>query len=195
MGLAAVLDPATNLCLWCRDPLPGVVKEVASLQVDAFPNVRLATSPESAAADIDALFCRRGLASGCFAQWIDDMIQLVQIFSRLLNERCLTLRLETTDEDTCPRFHVDRTGLRLLCTYRGAGTEWLENDQVNRYAQQHGDANAAIVRYGRPAQFQPFWVGVMKGELFPGNRGNGLVHRSPPIAGTDQTRVLLCLDG
>jgi hypothetical protein len=35
----------------------------------------------------------------------------------------------------------------------------------------------------------------MKGEVFPGNQGMGLVHRSPPIAGTGETRVLFCLDG
>jgi hypothetical protein len=34
----------------------------------------------------------------------------------------------------------------------------------------------------------------MKGDTYPGNAGRGLVHRSPSIEGSGQTRVLFCLD-
>ncbi|MEW8312966.1 MAG: DUF1826 domain-containing protein [Candidatus Thiodiazotropha taylori] len=42
--------------------------------------------------------------------------------------------------------------------------------------------------------FEPFWVGIMKGNAYPGNAGQGLVHRSPQISGSGKTRVLFCLD-
>jgi hypothetical protein len=100
----------------------------------------------------------------------------------------------TTDDDDCRRYHVDRTHLRLLCTYRGPGTEWLTNDQVERLAQASGAPNEEIIRFGEPSQFEPFWVGILKGDAFPGNARHGLVHRSPPIKGSGQTRVLFCLD-
>ena len=106
----------------------------------------------------------------------------------------MTLRLKTTESDDCRRFHVDRTRLRLLCTYQGPGTEWLTDAQVDRAAQRSGAPNEDIVRFGHPSCFRPFWVGVMKGDAYSNNAGRGLVHRSPPIAGSGQARVLFCLD-
>ncbi|MCG7960800.1 MAG: DUF1826 domain-containing protein, partial [Candidatus Thiodiazotropha taylori] len=108
--------------------------------------------------------------------------------------RNVTMRLVTTNEDDCPRFHVDQTQLRLLCTYRGPGTEWLSDQQVDRAAQRSGAPNEEIIRYGEPNVFEPFWVGIMKGNAYPGNAGQGLVHRSPQISGSGKTRVLFCLD-
>ncbi|WP_295589803.1 DUF1826 domain-containing protein [uncultured Lamprocystis sp.] len=35
---------------------------------------------------------------------------------------------------------------------------------------------------------------IMKGAIYPDDRAVGLVHRSPPIAGTGETRILSCLD-
>ena len=94
----------------------------------------------------------------------------------------------------CHRFHADRTRLRLLCTYRGPGTEWLTEAQVDRWALSNGSANEDIIRFGEPARFMSPWVGIMKGSAYPGNAGHGLVHRSLPIAGSGRTRVLFCLD-
>ncbi|WP_280109885.1 DUF1826 domain-containing protein [Azospirillum sp. B506] len=37
-------------------------------------------------------------------------------------------------------------------------------------------------------------VALLKGEGWPGNRGRGLVHRSPPAAPSGAPRLLLCLD-
>ncbi|WP_322786458.1 DUF1826 domain-containing protein [Lamprocystis purpurea] len=52
----------------------------------------------------------------------------------------------------------------------------------------------SILRHGHPARMQTGWVGLMKGAIYPDNRALGLVHRSPPIAGTGETRILYCLD-
>jgi len=37
-------------------------------------------------------------------------------------------------------------------------------------------------------------VVLLKGELYPGNAGNGAVHRSPPIAEAGERRLVLTLD-
>ena len=123
-----------------------------------------------------------------------DLRRLADLFFSVGETRAVTMRLVTTDEDGCRRFHADSTSLRLLCTYRGPGTEWLTDEQVDRSAQRAGAANDDIVRFGEPSAFAPFWVGILKGTAYPGNAGRGLVHRSPPIAGSGQTRVLFCLD-
>ena len=99
-----------------------------------------------------------------------------------------------TIDDGCRRYHVDRSHLRLLSTYRGPGTEWLTNEQVDRDNLRSGAPNEDIVRYGQPYRMAPFWVGLFKGSLYPNMADSGLVHRSPPIDGTGQFRVRFCLD-
>lgn len=83
------------------------------------------------------------------------------------------LARDVTDRTTCPKFHVDRVTLRLMTTYRGPATEWLEGETVQQ-AQVHD-------------------VLFAKGESWPDLACDPRIHRSPqPRAG--QTRVLLTLD-
>ncbi|MCC5857491.1 MAG: DUF1826 domain-containing protein [Ectothiorhodospiraceae bacterium] len=193
-ALGRILNRGVNLCVWQRRPDPVVVAEVEGLCADALPDVRCGISPSDPEADIRGLLERCGLRPGRLGHWVRDMAMLTERFIRLAPGRPVTLRLETLADDGCPRFHVDRTALRLVCTYRGPGTEWLSNDQVDRHALVSRMPNQAIIRSGVPARMSTHAVGIMKGGLFPGNETNGLVHRSPPIARSGQMRVLLCLD-
>lgn len=187
-------DDGVNLSLWRRAPQPRITREVAGLQAGSLPDIRCRTTPASFDEDLRALLAQRGLDSEKFPHWCADMALLAARYFRVGDGRKVTLRLVTTNDDDCRRFHVDRTNLRLLCTYRGPGTEWLSDAQVDRAAQANGAPNEGIIRFGEPLRFEPFWVGVMKGDAYPGNAGHGLVHRSPAIAGSGQTRVLFCLD-
>jgi hypothetical protein len=183
-----------NLCLWRRASLPAVADEIAGLHALDLPDVRRSTCAAAFDEDASALLHESGLDPLAFRNWLADMRLLADLFFTVNEGRHVTLRLETTVEDGCRRFHVDRTNLRLLCTYRGPGTEWLTDAQVDRAAQSSGAPNESIIRTGEPSQFEPFWVGILKGDTYPGNAGRGLVHRSPPIGGSGQTRVLFCLD-
>lgn len=192
--LSRILEPDVNLSLWQRPPQSAISAELSLLRAVHLPDVRCRTSRLSFDDDVSALLREQGLDPLAFPHWRRDLCRLATAFFGLSGERNVVLRLETTAEDGCRRFHVDRTRLRLLCTYRGPGTEWLTDAQVDRVAQATGAPNDEIVRFGEPARFEPFWVGVMKGEIYPGNAGRGLVHRSPPVAGSGQVRVLACLD-
>ncbi len=192
--LHRISEPDVNLSLWQRTPLASVAHEVASLRVTDLPDIRCRTSSATFDEDIGALLNGQSLDPQTYSAWLADLRRLADLFFAVCAGRDVTARLETTDDDGCRRFHVDRTHLRLLCTYRGRGTEWLTNEQVDRNAQGSGAPNKRIVRFGQPSRFKPFWVGILKGDAYPGNAGRGLVHRSPPIAGSGQTRVLFCLD-
>lgn len=193
-GLASVFAPGVNLALWQRPPVAEVERELLALGASALPDVRRRTSPETVRADCASVLEERGLGAHRFRRWIEDIAHLLDTFHRLAEGRPITLRLETLADDGCTRFHVDRTHLRLLCTYRGPGTEYLDNAQVNRAALGCGQPNEAIIRQGTPSGFQPYWVGIMKGARFPGEEHNALVHRSPPLTGSGWSRVLVCLD-
>jgi hypothetical protein len=85
------------------------------------------------------------------------------------------LRLERVTGDACKRWHADYVSVRLICTYRGAATRWIE---------QPGDRQRALATGT---------VGLFKGRVLAGD--DAIVHRSPPILGTGEDRLLLVLDG
>jgi hypothetical protein len=192
--LRRILNPGVNLGLWRRPVQPAVARELSLLRASHLPDVRCRTSPASFDDDVSGLLTQQSLDPVAFKHWRADLRRLADLFFSVSGGRDVVLRLETTDDDGCRRYHVDRTHLRLLCTYRGPGTEWLTDAQVDRTAQAGGAPNESIVRFGEPSRFEPFWVGILKGDAYPGNAGRGLVHRSPQIAGTGQTRVLFCMD-
>tara|TARA_B100001540_G_scaffold298146_1_gene301423 strand:+ start:765 stop:1265 length:501 start_codon:yes stop_codon:yes gene_type:complete len=165
---------------------------VSRLGAADLADVRCSTAPETFDADLRALLCRQDLDPEAFRYWQADMCSLPRHFFTISHAREAQFRLATTDADDCRRLHVDRRRLRLICTYQGPGTQWLADAQVNRTALAQCAPNDAVLRHGEPSQFEPFWVGLMQGD--PGNNGQGLVHRSPPIAGSGQVRVLFCMD-
>jgi hypothetical protein len=192
--LRNILNPGVNLCLWQRPTQTAVIRELSSLQASDLPDVRCSTSLDSFDDDVSTLLRQQGLDPLACKNWRVDLRRLADLYFNVSENRDVTLRLVTTDDDECRRFHVDRTQLRLLCTYLGPGTEWLTDEQVDRLAQSTGAPNDDIIRFGEPSEFAPFWAGILKGDAYPGNAGHGLVHRSPQIGGSGKTRVLFCLD-
>ncbi|MEM1112097.1 MAG: DUF1826 domain-containing protein [Pseudomonadota bacterium] len=190
--LSRISDPCVSLSLWQRPAELLIAKELAQLTAAQLSRARHLTSPTSFDDDLSAMLTKHGLDPEAFSHLRADLRHLATLFFPLADTRPVRLRLTTTDADDCRRFHVDRTYLRLLCTYQGPGTEWLRNEQVDRQALMCGDPNEAIIRFGTASRFETFWVGITRGD--PQNLGQGLVHRSPPIAGTGQIRVLFCLE-
>ena len=129
-------------------------------------------------------------------RWVTELSALVDLFATLTDSRTVGLRVTATDRATCPRFHSDQVGLRLLCSWLGEGTEWLAEEDVIRQPEECPDMStrfpAGPVRPGGVVrQMRPFAVGVFKGELWPGNQGRGAMHRSPQPIGR---RVFVSLD-
>jgi hypothetical protein len=124
---------------------------------------------------------------------VTELTGLVDLFATLTEAGSVGIRMTATRQRECPRFHVDRVGLRLLCTWMGEGTEWLAQEDVMREQLGHQPGGRGEVqRPGAPIQrMDPFAVGVFKGEGWPGNAGRGAVHRSP-APGT--WRVFVSLD-
>ncbi|MGZ3420585.1 MAG: DUF1826 domain-containing protein [Polyangiales bacterium] len=124
---------------------------------------------------------------------LEDMKELAQLCDRLLGDRPRTVGLAVVVDDSCRKFHVDRRDVRLLCTYVGPGTEWVPNGAGNRAALASDapdveTANRAIVPDQRAIRrMLTGWVGLLRGESCESNAGNGVVHRSPPIAGSSST--------
>ena len=192
--LARISEPGVNICIWQRPSIDQINRELVSLTPRDLPDVRSHCTLNNFDAAVTGRMANQGLSPDLFKHWREDLLSIARVYFPLTKGRRVTMRLETTDQDGCPRFHTDRTHLRLLCTYLGPGTEWLRDDQADREAQLAGAPNSEILITDKPSQLGRFWVGLLKGSAFPGNSLNGLIHRSPPSQGPGITRVLFCLD-
>jgi hypothetical protein len=123
---------------------------------------------------------------------------LSHAFAELVGASRLGVRLLRLDAPMCPRFHTDFVGVRLLTTYCGPGTEWLDDADVDRSRLGHRsggepDERSGLLRPGTVVRQLPEGaVGLLKGEAWPGNAAHGVVHRSPAVRG--HKRIVFSLD-
>jgi hypothetical protein len=129
-----------------------------------------------------------------------DVRFLSDLFAGITGVEALNVKLECFGGGLCERFHVDLVQLRLICSYGGPGTEWLEEAFVNRArlgpdAGGPADEESGLLLPGATVwRMDRFAVGLMKGERWPGNSGRGLVHRSPYGTTADVRRSLFKID-
>lgn len=197
--LALIYQPDVNLCVARRRITPGLGSFVTRLLLGArHLENELRVGPgrppveRLLPGDIQTL-------PGAEA-WLTDVEYLVGLFRDLFEADDLGLRLRTLDKAMCPRFHVDRVPVRLVCTYGGPGTEWLPETAVNRDKLGHAafgqadEESGLMLDPGAIHAMPTFAVGLLKGELWEGNQGHGAVHRSPQPTPTQPRRLLLTLD-
>lgn len=117
---------------------------------------------------------------------VEDYRWMLELFSVVTDSDTVGVRMAVTSEQTCPRFHADQVALRLICTWQGPATQWLEHDLIDRqFLGQQGsgglpDEISGLMKPGARMQaLEAFDIGLMKGDAWPGNAGRGLVHRSP----------------
>jgi len=191
--LTRILEDQTNLAVWQRQ-LPVHIADFAQLVLSL--NEPLAESLCLELPDEDAEPDLAGLAAGLrdlqgFEGFMSDLKWLISAFACLLGARRIGVRLRVLDKAMCPRFHVDHVPVRLITTYAGIGSQWLEEGAMDRLQLGQADAEpqgAASIR-----QLNSGDVALLKGEKWHGNEGFGLIHRSPQPA-PGERRLLLTLD-
>ncbi|KPG78695.1 DUF1826 domain-containing protein [Pseudomonas sp. RIT-PI-o] len=191
--LTRILEDGTNLAIWQRQ-LPLHIADFAqlvlSLNEPLAESLCLELPDEDAEPDLD------GLASGLrdlqgYEGFMSDLKWLISAFACLLGARRIGVRLRVLDKAMCPRFHVDHVPVRLITTYAGVGSQWLEEGAMDR--MRLGQANAEPQDAATIRQLNSGDVALLKGEKWHGNEGFGLIHRSPQPA-PGERRLLLTLD-
>lgn len=111
---------------------------------------------------------------------VDDTAAVATLFGDIMQARHLRLRFDVIASTACRKFHIDTVTSRLICTYRGTGTQY-------GFPTSDGEPTEIFtVATGAPV--------LLRGRLWPERPDAGLRHRSPPIEGTDETRLVLVLD-
>jgi len=190
--LAEVARPEVGMAVWCRPAEEGLSAWLDGLPEDSLQSDRLLLRPHQARRAVSGVLSEglRLAEHSVEARLRDslarDVAALTRLFADLAGTRLVDLRLEALRHDACWRFHYDHMRLRLLCTYCGPATQWVPPEARNA-------ALAEQRAYRGPLHELPrFAVALFKGSLAPDQVG--VVHRSPPIAGTGRSRLLLCLN-
>jgi hypothetical protein len=194
LGLTRIFDPEIQLAQWRRPADPVIADWLAAHANDLGSGLRqtLAPGQQPDLGRLPAGAGRNALAA--------DIALLADMLAELLDAASIGYRLEVVGKAMCPRQHVDRVGVRLLCTYRGPGTEWVEDAAVDRRflgaasGGQPDETSGLLLPGHRIEAIPPFAVALLKGSLWQGNGGRGIVHRSPAVSADEAPRVLLAMD-
>lgn len=180
-GLAAIRRPDVAAAIWHRQPLRAFQRWIDTLDPALLPSARLILRPADVRDAVTQLCDGAGMPDcASRVRLIDDVAALADLFGHVMRAPYLRLRLDVVTGNACRKFHVDSVTARLVCTYRGQGTQ---------YGVSHDGSDPArvvTVATGSPM--------LLRGTAWPGTAPAGLVHRSPPIEGTGETRLLLVLD-
>lgn len=194
LGLTRIFDPEIQLAQWRRPADPVIADWLVAHAGDLGSGLRQVLTPGQRP-DLGRL----PSGDGRDALAADIALQ-AEILGELLDAASIGFRLEVVGKAMCPRLHVDRVGIRLLCTYRGPGTEWVEEAAVGRRflgaasGGQPDETSGLLLPGHRIETIPPFSVALLKGSLWQGNGGRGIVHRSPAVAADEAPRVLLAMD-
>lgn len=175
--LEAVARPEVHLAIWNR-PLPAALAWLPTLDFTKIDDLDFLTSLDAAEAEIAEGLAEAGYPAGDRADaLIDELCGHARRFAAIQRLDAVTIRLEVIETDACRKFHADHVTARLLTTLVGSGTQWI-----------HGVADPDTpIRQLRTGD-----VGIFKGRL--GADPVGILHRSPPILETGETRLLLAID-
>ncbi|MDP8568705.1 DUF1826 domain-containing protein [Methylophilus aquaticus] len=198
LALLPIFEEAQQVCMVPRTPDPAIHHYLAQSAHKMVPGYRMVLNTRQAIQPQLASQLALVVGHGKEAL-LADMAHIATVYADLLDCPHIGLRLEVLSQAMCPKFHIDRTGIRLLCTYLGPGTEWLDEAYCNRNAFATPNSTleafhqALIVHPQGICQASEQALVLLKGSLWQGNQHAGAVHRSPQIE-TGSTRVVLALD-
>ena len=178
--LIPALDRSADAAIWDRTLPLAVTNWLNRLESAALPEGRFVLKPNLVAECLFALFWARGIEDCPALQWlVEDAAALAKQISTRFDAETLRLRLEPVSDNACSKLHIDNVVARMVCTYLGPGTE-LGTDTASV-------SSLISVPTGMPV--------LLKGRKWPSDPSPRLRHRSPQIAGTGVTRLMLVLEG
>ncbi|WP_158966218.1 DUF1826 domain-containing protein [Paraglaciecola sp. L3A3] len=194
--LTDIYDDTVNLALWQRDLSDEIKAEVTEFINTASHLDRSAFIRAQHIEDDIRDELKRTTLGDAF---ISNTSELVDMFCTLFDLDQVGFRIRLLDLPMCPRFHIDRVPCRLVTTFSGQGTQWLDDNNLDRSKLGHGsngldDSESGL--YPTDVHIESMNAGdvaLLKGSAWIGNEETAVVHRSPPYR-SGEKRLLLTLD-
>jgi Protein of unknown function (DUF1826) len=178
--LHGIHDEAISIAIWER----ASPRRVSDISLQDVSNLRFTAS----LGELPALL-ERELNSAGFKKCAQrdllaaDIATLAQQYGAVMDLSEVEIRLEHVTTNACKKFHGDHVTARLICTYVGPGTQWLDCE------------DAEDCRCGDPHNIQQMNAGdvaLLKGRIW--SEDHPVIHRSPPIEGTGEERLVLVIN-
>ena len=179
--LSVFLKPSCAAVIWGKRQEPNLQVWLDKLDPVLLSQGHVVSRPEATRRIVSEL-CDAAGTPLCAQRdmLINDVASLATSFASLMQTPYVRLRLAVVTTNSCRKFHMDAISGRLVCTYRGLGTQY-------GISQNGGDPTRVFtVPTGAPI--------LLRGSLWPAEPSSGLLHRSPPIEGTGVSRLVLVLD-
>lgn len=174
-------SPTTAGLLQERELPAGFVEWVTQLDTDCLPEARIIATPEELCQQVPFILAEAEMPADAQRDWLQaDIIAQTKAMAALMKAPWMRLRLDVIDHNACKKFHQDAVTVRLICSYRGPGS------QLTLKSLPESDDNIMTVPTGAA-----LWL---RGRVWPAETAETLLHRSPPIADTGVTRLVLVLD-
>jgi hypothetical protein len=107
-----------------------------------------------------------------------------EMFSCLLDLEYVGLRFCVLNKTMCPRFHTDKVPCRLITTYGGKGTEWLDLDiSDSSYLSEN---NPIPNQYSNILSLSEGDIALLKGENGKEKKGMALFIAHPLLGSMKQ---------
>jgi hypothetical protein len=179
--LADIRDPGIAAAIWRRTPDPEFQKWMNALPKGNLPDLRTVVPVHLAEAAVRAACESHGLPACRETDMLaSDVGALALMLAKTLTVRLLRLRLDVSEDVMCPKFHLDNVCARLLCTYRGPGTEYVPENVAEETS--------------RIRQVPLGGVAVFRGRQWSCDERTALLHRSPAATPAGGPRLLLVID-
>ena len=180
-SLSILKKPGCAAAIWRRQMPPKASSWLDVLAPDTLPRGRMIVRADAVGQAVRHLAQMAGTPEDDGLDWLQaDISGLARMFTDVMSVGFLRLRLDAVSGNACSRFHIDAVTARLVCTYRGPGTQYGISTDGS------GPKRVFQVATGAPI--------LLRGTLWPEDPPSGLLHRSPPIEGTGETRLVLVLD-
>jgi hypothetical protein len=185
--LAAIADPATELVIWERSFPLNFQAWLTQLDASQLPSLRVLIKPADLRRFLELQMDNGGMVAGDMRDLlIGDIEELVFAYASITKSDLVDVRLERINHNACWKFHRDFVERRMLTTYLGPTTEWVHPQHATQAMCQQKCFKGPIENLAL------YDVAIFKGSCTGST--SGIVHRSPPIAGTGCTRLLLSLN-
>ncbi|MEH3046291.1 DUF1826 domain-containing protein [Sphingomonas adhaesiva] len=181
--LHGIAVAGVNLAIWQR---PGRHPAIDRAMLEEVDDVAIEAEVAHLAADLPPALAACGYAARDAQALAADIALLAQPLASAVAVTRVAIRLDVVETDACRRFHADYVQARLICTYVGPGTQWLDDADAVRLAAG-ADPAALAVRHIATGD-----AAIFKGRLWAPDAP--IVHRSPPIAASGDHRLLLVID-
>ena len=180
-GLSAIQREQCAAAIWDRRLPPEIQRWINNLPAEQLPRARAILPANQVATALCSVLEGNAVTECAERSWfVHDAAELATNFAALMKAPYLRLRLDVITNDACRKFHIDTVTSRLICTYRGPGTQY--GNAIGGSDPHH----IFTAPTGAPI--------LLRGRLWQERPDAGLRHRSPPIEGTGQTRWVMVLD-